>query len=133
MAAEELHLEAAERRIEVLTLGFGGAAALAAALGWGWREAGAAAAGAALTWLNYRWLRQAVASLARAAAREPKPDPARFRRASYAGFLARYALLIVAAYVILARFHWPAVAFLSGLLAVVPAALIVAVQLLAAA
>jgi hypothetical protein len=132
MAAEELSPEVAERRIEVLTVGLGAAAAVVAAIGWGWREAGAAAAGAALTWLNYRWLRQGVASLARAAARQEKPDPARFRRAGYAKFLARYALLMAAGYVILARFQWPAAAFLSGLLAVVPAVLIVAVHSLIA-
>jgi ATP synthase I chain len=132
MAAEELVLEAAERRIEVFTVALGVAAAIVAAVGWGWREAGAVAAGAALTWLNYRWLRQGVVGLARAAARRETPDPGRLRRASYASFLGRYALLVTAAYVILARFHWPALAFLSGLLAVVPAVLIVALRLLAA-
>ncbi len=116
----------------MLTAGLGGAVAIIAALGWGWREAAAASAGAALTWLNYRWLRQGVAALARAASLEPKPDPSRLRRASYGKFLARYALLIAAAYVILARFHWPAAAFVTGLLAVVPAVLIVAIHLVIA-
>jgi len=132
MATEELRLDAAARRIELLTIGFGFAAVLVGALGWGWREAAAAAAGAALTWLNYRWLRQGVAAVARAATRPEEPDPARLRRASYARFIARYAFLIAGAYVILARFHWPAAAFVSGLLALVPAVLIVAVHLLAA-
>jgi hypothetical protein len=119
MAGDERFYAAAERRIEYFTVGAGVAGAAAVALlgnargGWG------VACGAALSWINFRWMKQGVGALAKhGVAQEGKEKP-RVPRSVYFKFLGRYALLLGGACVILFRFHAPAWSVVAGLFAVV--------------
>ena len=123
MAVDESYYRRAERRIEYVTLGVGGAGAIAA-LFWGGILAGVGVAvGAVLGWLNYRWLKQGVGALAGVAKAQEGARKVRVPRSVYFKFIGRYVLLILAAYVILTRFHVPAVSLLAGFGALVLAVL----------
>lgn len=119
----ETEASAIERRIERFILLLGAAFAVGAAIGWGWRAMEAAVIGAALCWLNFRWLRQGAAGLMRLASSQAGAEKVYVPRSVHAKFLGRLVLLLVAAYVILAWLRLPAVAFLCGAVAVVPAIL----------
>jgi hypothetical protein len=112
---------AIERRVERFLVGLGAAMTLAAAIGWGWRAAAGAAVGTALCWLNFRWLRQGAAALIRLGQAQSDTEKARVPPLVHAKFLGRLLLLLLVAYVILAWLRLPAIAFLCGLVAVVPA------------
>lgn len=112
---------AIERRVERFLVGLGAAMTLAAAIGWGWRAAAGAAIGTALCWLNFRWLRQGAAALIRLGQAQSDAEKARVPPMVHAKFLGRLLLLLLVAYVILAWLRLPAIAFLCGLVAVVPA------------
>jgi ATP synthase I chain len=123
VAVDESYYARAERRIEYVTLGIGAAGAIAA-LFWGGILAGVGVAvGAALGWLNYRWLKQGVGALAGLAKAQEGARKVRVPRSVYFKFIGRYVLLILAAYVILTRFHVPAVSLLAGFGALVLAVL----------
>ncbi len=124
MAGEENFYRAAERRIEYLTLGLGAVAALAVAIRYGWRAALGLALGAALAWVNYRWLKQAVDVAARLSAAQAQASKIRIPKRVYAKFFGRFALLLVAVYAILSRSWLPAPAILAGLFALVAAVLV---------
>lgn len=123
-AGEEAIYRAAERRIEWLTLLLGAAAAVAGGVRWGWKFAAGLAVGAALAWLNYRWLKQGIDALARLASAQGEAETPRIPRSVYVKFLGRFALLIGVLYVILSRSLLPAAAVLAGLFALVAAVLI---------
>jgi len=114
MTAPDIDYAAAERRIEYWTLGLGAAAALVTALRWGWRAALGVAIGAVLGWVNYRWLRQGVATLARLATVQAGAPAPRVPKRVYLKFFGRYVLLIGIVYVILSRSWLPAMAVLAG-------------------
>ena len=104
-----------ERRIGWLTLGLGGAAAAAALLysrSWG----AGLAAGTLLAWLNMRWLQQALDTLVESAVAQRGGKP-RVSRWAYLKFFGRYALIALAAYVMVTCFAVPVVSILTGLLA----------------
>ena len=61
--ADEAYYAAMERRIETLLGALGAVGAVTATLGWGLRAGIGFAAGAALCWLNFRWLRQGAMAL----------------------------------------------------------------------
>jgi hypothetical protein len=124
MAGEEDFYRAAERRIEGLTLGLGTMVALAAAIRYGWRAASGLAVGAALAWVNYRWLKQAVDVAARLSAGQAEASKIRIPKRVYAKFFGRFALLLAAAYAILSRSWLPAAAILAGLFTLVAAVLV---------
>ena len=106
------------RRIEWLTLALGSAGSIAAGWRWGWRGAVGLAIGAILSWLNFRWLKGSVLAFGRAAtAAGENEQTARVPKSAYAKFFGRFALLLVAVYVILTRSVFPAVALLAGLFA----------------
>lgn len=112
---------AAEQRIGRLTLLLGLAAAAAV---WPLVSASAAAgvaAGAALAWMNARWLREALDSLV-AAAVSQHDSVERGRRPRFpfrvgAKLIGRYILMAVAVYVIVKFFDVPVLSVLAGLLA----------------
>lgn len=108
-----------ERRLELLTLAVGGAGALALQFWHGWTWSVGLALGAALSWLNLRWLMAGVAGLAPPGATSARAAA----RGALARFLGRVAVLGVALYAIffLRWFAFPAV--LAGLFAAVVAAL----------
>jgi len=124
MAVDEHFYTAAERRIEYLTIAIGAVAAIASAIIWGWRVSAGVASGAILSWINYRWLKQGVATLARLSTAQVGAEKARVPASVYLKFLGRYALLIVAAYAILRGFKLPAASLLAGLFAVIAAVLV---------
>ena len=115
---------AIERRIERGIVVLGAAVTVGAEIGWGHRAAAAAAIGGVLCWLNFRWLRQGAAALMRLGIAQAGAEKVHIPRSTHAKFLGRLVLLLVVAYVILAWLRLPAVAFLCGAVAVVPAIVI---------
>jgi hypothetical protein len=115
---------AAERRIEYVTLALGVAGAIVAGLFWSVRSGLGVAAGAALSWINYRWMKQGVDAVARLAKPQQGAEKVYVPRSVYFKFIGRYALLILAAYVILTRFKLPVTSLLAGFAAVVAAVLL---------
>ena len=124
MAVDDAFYAAVERRIEYLTLGIGATAAIAAAIIWGWRAGAGVASGAALSWINYRWLKQGVATLARLSTAQAGTEKARVPPSVYFKFLGRCALLVVAAYAILRGFKLPVASLLAGFFAVIAAVIV---------
>lgn len=115
--------EAIELRIERLIAILGAAMTLGAAVGWGLRSAAAAALGAALCWLNFRWLRYGATAVIRLGMAQAGAELVHVPRRMHAKFFGRLLLLLLAVYVILSRLRLPAAALLCGLAAVVPAIL----------
>ena len=107
------------RRIEYWTAGFAAAGALVAAVRWGWLQAVGVLTGAAISWLNFRWLKQGVGSLAALAMAQAGAERVHIPKSTYVKFFGRFVLLLVVLYVILSRPGWPGVAVLCGLFAVV--------------
>ena len=124
MAGDEEFYSAAERRIEWLIAGIGAAATAAAWFVWGRGAAAGLAAGASLSWVNYRWMKQGVDTLARLSMAQVGTQRAQVPASVYLKFLGRYALLIVAAYVILRAFRPPLASLLAGFFSVVAAVLV---------
>ena len=124
MAEADSIYVAAEHRIERMTAAFGLAAAAIVLVRWGWRPGGGVALGAALAWLNFRWLKQGVGALVKISTAQAGSEHARVPVGIYAKFFGRFALLLIAVYVILSRSWLPVVAVLGGLFAVVAAVMI---------
>lgn len=112
---------AIERRIEWFMVFFGVAMAVTAAIAWNGRAAEAIAIGTGLCWVNFRWLRQGAAALMQLGLAQASAEKVYVPRSVHLKFLGRLVLLLVAAYVILAWLRLPAIAFLCGAVAVVPA------------
>jgi hypothetical protein len=121
--AEETDSAAIELRIERSILILGALMTLVAAIGWGRRAAEGAGLGAALCWLNFRWLRQGAAGVTRVGLAQAGVEHVRIPKRIYAKFFGRLVLLVVLVYAILTWLHLPAPAVVSGLTAVVPAIL----------
>jgi ATP synthase I chain len=124
MAEPDSIYGAAERRIEWFTLALGIAAAVFASMKWGWRSGAGVALGTALTWLNFRLLKQAVGVLVRVSTAQAGSEHARVPLGVYLKFFAGFALLLVVVYVILSRSLLPMAAVLGGLFAVVVAIMV---------
>lgn len=124
MDANDAVYAAAERRIEMVALAAGVLATAGAAALWGMRAGAGVAAGAALSWLNFRWMKLGVATLARLSRAQEGAAKVRVPRIVYFKFAGRYALLFLGGYVILARIRLPAASLLAGF-ASAPAAAIV--------
>ena len=124
MTSSDTFYQDGERRVEYLTLGLGAAGTVLVAVRWGWRAAAGLALGAALSWLNYRWLRQGVGALARVAAAQADAPRVRVPKRIYVKFFGRVALLLVVVYVILSGSLLPGATVLAGLFAAVAAVMI---------
>jgi ATP synthase I chain len=124
MAGDEAFYAAAEHRIEWLILGIGAVATAGTAFMWGARAAAGLAAGAILSWVNYRWMKQGVDTLARLSTAQAGSRRAQVPASVYLKFLGRYVLLIVAAYAILRAFRPPVASLLAGFFSVVAAVLV---------
>jgi hypothetical protein len=124
MELSEKFYESVERRIEKITLAIGAAGGAYAASKWGWRSGVGFAAGAALSWLNFRWLEQGIGALFRAAIPQPGSEPYRASPWIYARFFARMALLVAAVYVILRVAWFPGKAILAGLFSLIAAVIL---------
>jgi ATP synthase I chain len=124
MAGDEEFYRAAERRIEWLIAGIGAIATAATWFGWGGSAASGVAAGAILSWVNYRWMKQGVDTLARLSTAQAGTQRVQVPVSVYMKFLGRYALLIVAAYAILRAFRPPVASLLAGFFSVIAAVLV---------
>jgi hypothetical protein len=124
MAGDEEFYRAAERRIEWLIAGIGAIATAATWFVWGGREAAGLAAGAILSWVNYRWMKQGVDTLARLSTAQAGTQRAQVPVSVYMKFLGRYALLIIAAYAILRAVRPPVASLLAGFFSVIAAVLV---------
>jgi len=120
MASEEDYT-AIERRLERFIVFIGAAMAIGAGIGWGIRAAEAAAIGTALCWLNFRWLRQGAGAIGRLGMAQARAEVVHVPRMVHVKFFGRLVLLLIVAYAILAWLRLPVIAFLCGLVAVVPA------------
>lgn len=109
---------AAERRIEYFAAGIGVAGTLAALIFWGVRPGIGVAVGAAVSWLNYRWMRLGVATMSRLTKAQAANEKVRIPPGTYLRSIGRYALLAIGAYVILHFFSLPIVSLLAGFSAV---------------
>lgn len=116
---DEGYYRAAERRVEAFTLVVGLGASLGAGLRWSWPHGAGVAAGAALAWINYRWLKQGVGAMARLAAAQAEAASVRLPLRVYLKFFGRYVLLVGAIYVIFSRSLLPGAAVLGGLFTLV--------------
>jgi hypothetical protein len=114
---------AIERRIEMFIAVIGAVAAVGAFLGWGKRAGEGAAVGAALCWLNFRWLRQGADGVIKLGMAQAGSEHVVVPRKTHAKFLGRLGLLLVAVYAILVWLRLPAAAVVCGLAAVLPAIL----------
>ncbi len=106
-----------ERRISWLTLLIGLAAGLLVALlrdrWWG----AGLAIGAALAWLNFRWLRRGLDALVLASTAQAGKEKPIVPIASYFGMLFRYGLIALAVYVIFEYLRVPLASMVVGLCA----------------
>ncbi len=91
---------------------------------WGWRAALGVAIGAGLSWINFRWLKTGISTLANLSNVGVGDQAPKVPRSVYIKFLGRFVLLLVAVYVILSRSLLPAAALLAGLFAVVVAVMV---------
>lgn len=114
---------AAERRIEYFTIVVGIAGGCGAGLRWGYRAGAGVGAGALISWLNYRWLKSGIVKVASFARTQQGAEKISVPRGIYFKFVAQYALLILAAYVILNYFELPVASLLAGFGSVVAAVL----------
>ena len=123
MAAEDFYA-AAERRIELFTLILGLAGGLCGGALWGMRIGFGVTIGAVLSWINFRWMKQGVGTLAQLSKAQQSAEKTRVPARVYAKFVGRYALIVLGAYVILKYLKLPVVSLLAGLGAVGVAALL---------
>jgi|SRR6185312_15815443 len=123
MTFEIAQIDGLDRRIEILIPLIGLAGAIIAAIGWGWRSAAGIAVGAALCWLNFRWLRQGADGVIKLGLAQAGAEYVRVPRKTHAKFLGRLGLLLLAVYAILVWLRLPAVPVLCGLTVVFPAVL----------
>lgn len=117
----ESEYAAIERRMEAFVVVAGVAIAIVSAAGWGWRAGVSAAAGLLLCWVNIRWLRDGAGAIVKLGLAQAGVETVRVPKRVHAKFFLRLILLLVAAYAMLVWLRMPAVAFLCGLTAVVPA------------
>jgi hypothetical protein len=105
------------RRVEWLTLALGAAGTIFTAWRWGWEQGAGVALGAAMAWLNFRWLKGSVRAFGRMATAQAGAGKVRVPAGAYLKFFGRFALLLVVLYVILTRAKFFAIAVLAGLFA----------------
>lgn len=112
---------AIEGRIERFLVCIGAAMTLGAATGWGIRAGVSAAIGTAICWLNFRWLRHGAAALIRLGQAQATAENPRVPPLVHVKYFGRLLLLLLVAYVTVVWLRLAAIAFLCGLVAVVPA------------
>jgi hypothetical protein len=106
-----------ERRIARLTLLLGVTASVGACLLFSIRVGAGVLIGAVLAWINFRWLKSALDTVARAATAQSEASKARVPLGSVLGLIGRYLLLAVSVYVIFIFLGIPILSMLVGLCA----------------
>jgi small-conductance mechanosensitive channel len=106
-----------ERRIARLTLLLGALTAVVACFLFSIRVGAGVLIGALLAWINFRWLKSALDTVAHAATAQSEPSKARVPLGSAFGLIGRYLLLAVSVYVIFIFLGIPILSMLVGLCA----------------
>lgn len=117
-----------ETRISQLTLIVGVLAAVPVGYFHGWRWGVGIFAGAALAWLNFRWLQRGLDALAAAAIAQATQEKALVPFGTYFWATFRYLLIGVAVYVIFKLLHVPVLSMIFGLCALGAATFAVSVH-----
>jgi small-conductance mechanosensitive channel len=132
VTSETQHIEATtediqgtitERRIAWLTLVIGATAALATGIAYRKTWAEGLMIGAVLAWFNFRWLRQGMDALVKAAEAQVGAAKTRVPVGAYFRALFRYALIAMCLYVIFKVLGIPLVSMVFGLCALGAAAI----------
>jgi small-conductance mechanosensitive channel len=106
-----------ERRIARLTLVLGGIASTGACFLFPVRVGAGVLVGALLAWVNFRWLKNALDTVARVSTAQAEFPKARLPLGSLFGLIGRYFLIAVSVYVIFISFGIPILSMLVGLCA----------------
>jgi hypothetical protein len=122
-AAESSPAALTERRISWLTLLIGMAAGLSVALLSNRLWGAGLGIGAALAWLNFRWLRRGLDALVVASTAQAGEEKPAVPLLSYFGIVFRYGLIALAVYVIFIYLRVPLVSMVVGLCALGAAAI----------
>lgn len=130
MATDPSFYASAVRRIEYFTIAIGVAAAASAAIFWSAPAGAGIAVGATFSWINFRWMRRGIEMLAKVSIKQQAAEKPQVPRGIYFSMIGRYALLVLAAYVILRGFGSTAEGFLCGLFAAAAAVLLEGISLL---
>ncbi|HEX9222617.1 MAG TPA: ATP synthase subunit I [Candidatus Acidoferrales bacterium] len=115
--------ERTERRIAWLTLALGGMAGASVAAIYSWRWGLGLLVGAALAWLNFRWLQGALDALKLLSIARPDSPKPQVPLSTWVRFVGRYALIGICLYAIFIGFNVPILSMLAGLCALGAAAL----------
>ena len=113
----------AEHRIAWLTLAFGAAASAMVAIAGNRAWAVGLLLGAALAWLNFRWLRRGLDALVAASTAQAGAEKPRVPLATYFAALFRYALIALLLYVIFKFLGIPLASMVVGMCALAAAAI----------
>ena len=114
--------------ISHLTLVLGGIAGVVVGLRYEWRWGIGIMIGAALAWLNFRWLKQGLDALTQTIAQEALRGKRTVPLAVYFKALFRYALIALSVYVIFKYLNVPVLSMVFGLCALGAATLAVSVH-----
>lgn len=117
-----------ETWISYLTVMLGTLAGMVVGLRYQWRWGLGIMLGAALAWLNFRWLRQGLDALTQAIAAEAPHSKGQVPLAAYIKALFRYALIALIVYVIFKYLNVPVLSMVLGLCALGAATLAVSVH-----
>jgi hypothetical protein len=124
---ETAQVELTERRIARLTLIVGALAAVGAVFLYSMRVGAGVLIGAMLAWINFRLLERALDSLTLVTVAQAGSPQPRVPILSYAGLIARYALIALTVYVIFSRLQIPILSMIVGLCALGVAAMVATV------
>jgi hypothetical protein len=117
VAAKRPRFRNLDRLIAALTLVIGFVVAVTVGFLHEWIWAGGITIGAALAWLNFRWLKQGVSALAAASVAQATQQSARVPFGSYFFAMFRYALIALSMYVIFKYLKVPILSMIVGLFA----------------
>ena len=107
----------AQRRIAVLTLALGAAAATIVAVVVTWRWGIGILLGAALAWVNFQWLEQGLEAISRLAVAQSCAPKPRISLWVWIKVFSRYGLIAILLYTAWGFLHIPVVSMLAGLCA----------------
>jgi hypothetical protein len=111
------HGQTTERRIAWLTLALGFSAGVIVALTGRTRWGAGLGTGAALAWLNFRWLRRGLDALVAASTAQSNSEKPRVPAGTYFRMLFRYGLIALTVYVIFKVLKVPLLSMVVGLCA----------------
>jgi ATP synthase I chain len=117
-----------EARISHFTLALGIAAGIPVAILFSWRWGLGILVGAALAWLNFRWLRQGLDALTSAATAQAGQKKVHVPIATYFKAAFRYGLIALIVYVIFKYLNVPVLSMVLGLCALGAATIVISVH-----